>query len=141
MKVIVVSGAHSNVGKTQLARALCSLLSGAVRIKIGHGNIKPDDDGYFYHLGTNFSTILKEHSSAPFLVIESNSILKEITPECAIYLPDKIQKPSAEVAIKKADITRGELITASKISALAVRLECDETMIRKIVELSGAIIK
>jgi hypothetical protein len=139
MKVVVVSGAHSNVGKTQLARALRDLLPGAVRIKIGHHARKPGGDGYYYHIGTSFSAIAAEHGNAHFLVIESNRILEEITPECAIYLPAENPKPSAEIAVKKADIVRGEPVPASKISVLAKRLECDETVIRKIIELSGAL--
>jgi hypothetical protein len=139
VKVIVVSGARSNVGKTHLSRALCALLPGAVRIKIGHHPRKPkDDDGYLYPMGTGFSRIAAEHGNARFLVIESNRILEEITPECTIYLPAENPKPSAEIAIKKADIIRGEPVPGSKISALAKRMECDETVIRKIVELSGA---
>jgi hypothetical protein len=139
MKVVVVSGAHSNVGKTQLARALRDLLPGAVRIKIGHQTRKPGGDGYYYHIGTSFSAIAAEHSNAHFLVIESNRILEEITPDCAIYLPAENPKPSAEIAVKKADIIRGEPVPVSKISVLAKRLECDETVIRKIIELSGAL--
>jgi len=139
MKVIVVSGARSNVGKTQLSRALCKLLPGAVRIKIGHHARKPDKDGHLYPMGTGFSSIAAEHGNARFLIIESNRILEEITPECVIYLPAEDPKPSAEIAMKKADIIRGEPVPASKISVLARRMECDEAVIRKIVELSGAL--
>ncbi len=139
MKVIVVSGARSNIGKTQLARALCRLLPGAVRIKIGHHARKPGGDGYLYRMGTSFSTIAAEHGNARFLIIESNRILEEITPECAIYLPADNAKPSAERAMQKADIIRGEPVPVSAISVLAKRLGCDETVIRRIVELSGAL--
>jgi hypothetical protein len=138
MKVIVVSGAHSNVGKTQLSRALKKLLPGAVRVKIGHGERKSEDDDFYYHLGTGFSTIAAKHNNACYLIIESNSILNELTPECAIYLKAEDPKPSADIAIKKADIIRGEPVPSSKIPDLAKRLECDETVIRKILELSGA---
>ena len=139
VKVIVVSGARSNVGKTQLSRALCKLLPSAVQIKIGHHAHKPGKEGHLYSMGTGFSSIAAEHSNARFLIIESNRILEEITPECAIYLPAENPKPSAEIAMKKADIIRGEPVPASKISVLAKRMECDETVIRKIVELSGAL--
>jgi hypothetical protein len=139
VKVIVVSGARSNVGKTHLSRALCALLPGAVRIKVGHHPQKPgSEDGYLYPMGTGFSRIAAEHGNACFLVIESNRILEEITPECTIYLPAGNPKPSAEIAIKKADIIRGEPVPDSKISALAARMECDERVVRKIVQLSGA---
>ncbi len=137
MKVIVVSGARSNVGKTRLSRALCRLLPGAVRVKIGHHAWKPGGDDYLYPIGTSFSTIATEHGTARFLIIESNRILEEFTPECAIYLPADNPKPSAETAMKKADIIRGRRIPASKIAVLATRMECDEAVIRAIAELSG----
>jgi len=139
MKVIVVSGARSNVGKTRLSRALCKLLPTAVRVKIGHHPWKPGGDRYFYPMGTGFSVIAAEHSSARFLIIESNAILDEINPECTIYLPADNPKPSAAAAMKKADIIRGQAVPASKIAALAERMECDEAVIRAIAELSGGL--
>ncbi|OPY11013.1 MAG: hypothetical protein A4E66_01446 [Syntrophus sp. PtaB.Bin001] len=92
-------------------------------------------------MGTSFSTIAAEHRNAQFLIIESNTILQEITPECVIYIPADNKKPSAEVAIKKADIIRGEPISASKISSLSERMGCDETIMRKIIEISGALME
>ena len=139
MKVIVVSGARSKVGKTQLSRGLCRLLPGAVRVKIGHHAWKPGHDPHLYPMGTRFSTIARDHSFARFLIIESNRILEEITPECTIYLPGEKPKPSAEMAMKKADIIRGEALPASKIALLAARLGCDETVIRAIAELSQSL--
>lgn len=139
IKVIVVSGARSNVGKTHLSRALCKLLPRAIRIKIGHHPSKPGRDDCLYRMGTSFASIAAEHSEARFLIIESNSILEEITPECAIYLPAENPKPSAGLALRKADIIRGETVPGAKISVLAERMGCDEALIMKIVELSGAI--
>jgi hypothetical protein len=137
MKVIVVSGARSDVGKTHLSRALCGLLPGAVRVKIGHHVSKPDGDGNLYPMGTGFPAIAADHGNARFLIIESNRILEEITPECAIYLPAEHPKPSAGIAMKKADIIRGEPVPASKISVLAERMGCDETVIQALVKLCG----
>jgi len=139
MKVIVVSGARSNIGKTQLSGALCKLLPGAVKIKVGHHVCKPGKPGNLYPMGTSFSTIVAEHSNARFLIIESNRILEEITPECVIYLPAENSKPSAAIAMKKADVIRGKVVPIARISVLARRMECDETVIRKIIELSGAL--
>lgn len=140
MKVVVVSGAHSNVGKTQLARKLRDLLPGSVRIKIGHHERKPGGDGYYYYMGTSFSVITAEHSNARYLIVESNSVLKEITPDCTIYLSAENPKPSAGMAEEKADIIRGKPVPASKVSLLAKRLDCDETVVRQIIELSGALL-
>ena len=139
-KVIVVSGARSNVGKTSLTRKLSSLMPASVRVKIGHHPRKPgrDDDGSLYPMGTSLATIVADFHDAPFLIIESNSILQEITPDCLIYLPADNPKPSAEIARCKADIVRGETVTDEKVSLLARRMDCDKDVIAKIIELSGA---
>ncbi len=84
-----------------------------------------------------FSTTAAQHSDARFLIVESNRILEEITPECAIHLPAENPKPSAEIAIKKTDIICGEPVPASTIDHFAKSMECDETVVRAIVELSG----
>ena len=140
MKVIVVSGARSNVGKTHLARTLCGMLPGSVRVKIGHHAPKEGREGNLYQEGTSFSTIAADHRDASFLIIESNRILIEITPDLTIYLPADNPKPSAALAIEKADIIRGEPVYPSTISLLAARMDCDESLIRSIVELAGGII-
>jgi hypothetical protein len=140
MKVIVVSGARSNIGKTHLTRALSEVLTDAVRVKIGHHAAKPHKDDVLYPMGTPFSTIAANHGEVPFLIIESNRILEEITPACAIYLPADNPKPSAPLAAQKADIIRGEALSSSTISLLAKRLECSESIVRKIAELSGAVL-
>ena len=116
MKVIVVSGARSNVGKTQLTKALLSLLPGAVRVKIGHHAATPGGDEHLYPMGTGLKSIVAEHGHARYLIIESNSILKEITPDCTIYLAADDAKPSAEIAAKKADVIRGRNTPQTKIS-------------------------
>lgn len=138
MKVIVVSGARSNTGKTRLAREVCRLLPSAVRIKIGHGIRKEGDDGYFYPAGTSFETIAARHNGAGYLVIESNSILKHIVPDCTIYLAADDPKPSAAMARERADVLRGEALTNEKISHLAQRLGCCEATVMTIAGLAGA---
>ena len=134
MKIIVVSGAHSNIGKTQLARALCALFPGSTYIKIGHGKRKPDIDGAFYHLGTPFSIIAADFKNAEILVIESNSILKEIRPDCTVYLPSENPKPSAALAHCKADIIRGEKVSEETVIMLSSRLAVPVEMVREIIE-------
>jgi len=133
MKIFVISGAHSNVGKTQLARAICAMLPGSTYVKIGHGKRKPDVDGAFYHLETPFSIIAADHKNAETLVIESNSILGEIRPDCTVYLPSENPKPSAALARGKADIIRGEKAGDDKIAQLSTRLALPVSTIVEIV--------
>ena len=138
MKTIVVSGARSNVGKTRLARELCALLPGSVHVKIGHGKEKADEGNIFFHVGTPFSRIAREIDRADFAVIESNSVLDELEPDCAIYLPGGSPKPSARRAVGKADIVRGESVSRDTISRLAARLGVAEETVRGIAERAGA---
>ncbi len=138
MRTIVVSGAHSNVGKTTLAHRLCSLIPGAVTAKTGHRAPKDGKPDNFYPAGTSFEQISKDLESAPYLVIESNQILTEIAPDCAIFLTGNKDKPSAVMARKKADIIRGTKIEPEIITLLSKKLDLSERVIRKIVWLSGA---
>lgn len=138
MKTIVISGAHSNVGKTTLAARVSGILEGAVNIKIGHGKRKKSMENVFYHKGVKFAEIEKEFPCADFLVIESNSVLEEISPECVIYLPGGEPKDSARAALAKADIIRGVKVSSGKVADLSARLGLGEDKILEIIEMSGA---
>lgn len=138
-KIIVVSGAHSNVGKTKLAYQLCSLLDNAIRVKIGHHSEKKHGDSNYYYAGTPFFKILEEHRQCRYLIIESNHIISEIQPDCLIFLTgQKKAKPSADTALKKADIVRGRSIKLDRQEHIAKMLVIDMNIVRKIIKLSGA---
>jgi hypothetical protein len=139
MKTIVVSGAHSNVGKTRLAEEICRLLPGAIHVKIGHGEEKDDVGNVFYHVGTPFYVIADENQGADFLVIESNTILKEIQPDCTIFLPGGVPKPSAVGAVEKADIVRGERIDRGTMARLVDSLGIEEETVVEIISMAGAV--
>jgi hemoglobin len=138
MKTIVVSGGQSNIGKTSLVLALCRLLPGAVAVKLGHGTPQADKPGVFYRAGTDFGEVMADHPDADWLVIESNRILEQMTPDLAIYLPSDTPKPSAQSAADKADLTRGVPADETKINNLAHRSELDTETIRRICWLCGA---
>jgi molybdopterin-guanine dinucleotide biosynthesis protein A len=138
VKTIVVSGARAKVGKTTLARQLCALLPGATAVKIGHGAEKPGADNILYHTATPFTTIARQHRQAAYLIIESNSILRECTPDLVVYLPADAPKPSAMLAREKADIVRGDPVSPDVLLRLSGRLGADAGLMRKIVWLSGA---
>jgi hypothetical protein len=138
VKIIVISGASSGVGKTSLARNLQTLLPGAQLIKIGHGRPKAGIGNHLYPLGTSIETLCDNHRDAPWLLIESNSILREMEPDLLIYLDGPNPKPSAEYARAQADIVSGQRVTAEQIGEIATRLEIPVDMVREIVRLSGA---
>ena len=141
MKTVVISGASSNVGKTTLAREIVSILPGAVFIKIGHGTEKKGVDNLYYHTGVSFERIRRENRNASFLVIESNTILKEMIPDCVIYLPGENSKPSAAAARESADIIRGEKVDLETAERLMKDLAVCEAVLLDIINASGALFR
>jgi hypothetical protein len=137
MKVIVISGASSKVGKTTLAKSLQRVLDGSVVVKIGHGKRKPEVKNHFYALGTPFRTIQENHGDARWLLIESNSILHEIQPDLVIYLEGENPKPSAAYARSRADIVSGRRFSEEDVAAQAARLEIPLDSMRVIIRLAG----
>ncbi len=136
MKTIVISGAKSNVGKTTLAEKVSGLLSGSVRVKLGHGELKEDVDNVFYHAGTPYERIKEENPQADFLIIESNRILEEIDPDLVIYLPADDPKPSAALAEARADLIRGCECRDEMVSSVADKLGIDAVTAAEIVRLA-----
>jgi len=123
MKTIVISGSHSEVGKTSLGKKIRSFLANSVFVKIGTGTPKPGSDVPLYPAGTSFEEIANDHADAGFCIIESNSIVKELTPDLLIFLPgDGEEKESAVLPREKADITRGEKVTCPQARKLAASL-------------------
>ena len=133
--MIVISGASSRVGKTTLALGLQRVLPGAEVVKIGHGPRKARIENHFYELGTPFGTIRKNHPDARWLLVESNSILREIQPDLVIYLEGPHPKPSAEEARRRADIVSGREVDDDGAARLAVRLGITLGLMRTMLRL------
>jgi len=132
-KTIIISGAHSNIGKTTLAQKLCGILPDSLHIKIGHGVRKNGMNNIFYQKGTPLKEILSANNNSKYLIIESNSILNEIEPDCVIYLPGDNPKPSAVYAAKRADITGGKNISSIKFEELCEKLNLSEEIMESIL--------
>jgi hypothetical protein len=136
MRVIVISGASSKVGKTTLAGSLQRVLAGSQVVKIGHGQRKGGLENHFYESGTPFQTIRENHDSAEWLIIESNSILREIQPDLVIYLEGENPKPSAQEAKRRADIVSTRVVSDENVAALAARLAITTDLMRTIIQLA-----
>jgi molybdopterin-guanine dinucleotide biosynthesis protein A len=138
MKTIVISGASSGIGKTTLANSLVGLLDDSVAVKIGHHAAHAGRGKWLYPMGTTYSSLVKDHGDKRMLVIESNSILREMRPDLCIYLDGNNPKPSAMHAQQSADMRRGEQCTPETIRKIAGRLDLPEKVVRKIAWLAGA---
>jgi dethiobiotin synthetase len=138
MKTIVISGARSNVGKTTLARNVATLLTDALLVKIGHHPAKSTKMELLYPIGTSIDELKRLHGDHAYLIIESNSILNDFTPDCTIFLSADSPKPSALAAKEKADIIRGEKIDEPAVIDLAKRLAVEPQLMHRMIILSGA---
>jgi hypothetical protein len=141
LKTIVVSGACSGVGKSTLARKISALIPGAVTVKIGHHPFDPKKEVQLFQGGASFEKICQSIGNVSYLIVESNSILQEITPECVIYLPADKPKPSASIARAKADIIRGETISCITLANISSRLSLDINIVSEIALVSGAVLE
>ena len=140
MKTIVISGAHSNVGKSGLAERLSSVLQNSVHIKIGHGRKKEGGNNLFYPEGTSFERIADQNSDRAYLIIESNRVLREIAADLVIFLTGGPPKPTAIEARGKADIIRGEAVSRDKVDTIALRLGLSRKVVFEIVRLAGSFV-
>jgi molybdopterin-guanine dinucleotide biosynthesis protein A len=138
MKTIVVSGASSGVGKTTVANMIADILPKSVVVKIGHHEAREGRPPGFYPRGTTVGTLMKEHPAASFLVIESNSILREHAPDICIYLDGIDEKPSAAFARQCANLRRGEPCAPHIVATVAKRLCVDGSVATQIAWFAGA---
>ncbi|MBF0544308.1 MAG: hypothetical protein HQM08_07740 [Candidatus Riflebacteria bacterium] len=111
MKIIVVSGSASKIGKTTLVRKIIeSLLPAKVEsVKLGHGKQKIEKSGTFFHElseGLKHIEQIVQSQSHDYLVIESNSVYRYLKPDVGIFLfaPFKPEKESASFAKQNSDI-------------------------------------
>lgn len=115
MKIIVISGSHSNIGKTTLLRNIQAKLqkSSTIAVKLGHRSLNSEKPEKFFanmQEGLEYIESLRKSGGTDFLLIESNSIFNYIAPDLGIFLQSKDQpeKDSARLAKSKADIIIGE---------------------------------
>jgi adenylate kinase len=138
MKTVVVSGGESGVGKTTLCRDLIALLPDSRHVKLGHHAADPEKHNLYFPRLTPFRTIAKAATPCRFLIIESNTILRELSPDLCVYLPSPSPKPSAILAAEKAHLTRGRRVTRKALASLAGGLGVTIQTMTRIAEMAGA---
>ncbi len=145
MKTIVIAGARARVGRHWLARAIGEMAPGAVRVRIPEKDEpasaldqSSESQARVYPPDTSWSAIAKEVESASLVVIESNRILEQLSPDCAIYLEGTNPDLADPLARSKSDIVRGTAVAAETVAALAGRLALPAGFVRRIAWLAGA---
>lgn len=111
MKIIVISGSHSSIGKTTLLRNIQAHLPPAstIAVKLGHRSFNAEKPEKFFSNmpeGLKYIESLIKSGSTDYLLIESNSIFNYVVPDLGIFLQSegKPEKESASLAKSKADI-------------------------------------
>lgn len=111
MKIIVISGSYSNVGKTTLAHNIMNELNSSriEMIKIGHNKAKPTKTEALFNdinEGLNYIYSLQASNKVDYLIVESNSIYQFLKPDLAIFIMNnaKPEKETAQLARQFADI-------------------------------------
>jgi len=111
MKIIVISGSYSGIGKTTLARNIGKILGNqeCEIIKFGHNQYNPTKKEKLFHNieeGVDYIKALQKKNTINYLIIESNSIYTFIKPDFAVFLKgnNKPEKETAALARKFADI-------------------------------------
>jgi len=142
MKVIVIAGGGRRAGKTTLARALREAIPSCQVIKLGTHLPREDKEEMLFPRGTPFSAVCRAALGAKYLVIESGTILDnaELRPDLIIFLPAPegcLDKPGSARNRARADLIRGEAISASEARRLASQLGFDEPLFLKILDLVG----
>lgn len=113
MKIILISGSRSNVGKSTLSLNIAEILKDykVEIIKFGHGKINLKKKIKLFNnieIGKKYIDKKKKNRNLNYLIIEGNSIVKHIQFDLLIFIKDKIQKKSSEYPLEHADIVIDE---------------------------------
>jgi|SaaInlStandDraft_3_1057020.scaffolds.fasta_scaffold57314_1 molybdate transport system regulatory protein len=141
MKIFTISASYSNLGKTTLARKLSEALGlGVAVLKIGHGKDKSKPEKLVHNMEEAVEVVkqLKKSKKYQYLIIESNSIVKKINSDLAIFIEGykKPEKDSAKGARKKAhiiiskDMDISDILNALKKKLTEEEIRIIETVIR-----------
>ncbi|MFH1676173.1 MAG: hypothetical protein ABIC40_04030 [bacterium] len=120
MKILLITGSSSGVGKTRLAMKLMEIVPHAVYMKLGHGKKKKGGrpKNYFEGEQEALEFIAKEEGKCEYLLVESNRLVGKIDPDPVIFLD------------WKSSIGKLELSSAQKAKMLEVLTEQHEYLSR-----------
>lgn len=129
MKIVVISGAGSKVGKTSVLRALKQLLPNSASIKLGRAEeASADKDEMLLPSGSTLCEIKSAIGGEfSYLLVEGNSILKKFSPDLAIFVDGEVKDKRADADLLKAkcDLVAGGKIDCRRAFALAAKLGID----------------
>lgn len=138
MRVIVVAGAKSKIGKTTTLRIIKSFLDDVVAVKLGKvGEIDKGKPEMLLPYDSSFADIEKVISGDPqYLLVEGNAILNKIKPDLAFFVEaiGSGRKDDADEAKKKCDLTIGEDLPPDKLAAFSEKMGLSQDRFNQLLE-------
>jgi molybdate transport system regulatory protein len=110
MRIWLIAGAFSGIGKTTLAGNLRTLLPESTTLKIGHGQRKTEGgNNYFTTVDDAIEFISKQSCNHRHCIVESARLIGSISADIMIFLDnlDGDRRRDASVLRKSADIVLG----------------------------------
>lgn len=87
MRLMLICGSSSGVGKTTLALELSRILPGSTVVKLGHGKWKRGKiKNFFTDVDEAVSFIESQRDDCQFMIVESNRIVGRIKADIVIYI-------------------------------------------------------
>jgi molybdate transport system regulatory protein len=123
MKIWLIGGSSSGLGKSTLAKELMALLDGAVYLKLGHGKRKKDGpSNYFIETDDALEFIDSIKERYPHVVAEASRLIGKLPADVVIFLnrQDDNRRSDADNLLSKADIVLGD---SSNTEQWMVKLE------------------
>ncbi|MFH1514331.1 MAG: LysR family transcriptional regulator [bacterium] len=111
MKLWLIGGSFSGLGKTRLANELAQLLSNSVRFKVGHGRRKKGGpENYFTESSDAVNFIESCRAGKNHCIAEATRFVGKIDADVVIFLNrvDDNRKPESDDQFMHADIILGD---------------------------------
>ena len=143
MKTIVIAGGGKGVGKTSLARSLGRLLPGCLVVKVGTGRQSGKKSEILFPFGTPYAKVAEAAEGSACLIIESGAILDDpdLAADLVVVLPAPLgspDKPGSQRRRARADLVRGEPISAGQAELIRLRLGMDKSSFAALLAAVGA---
>jgi len=124
MKIIIIAGAGSRVGKTTILRSIQGLFQDSITVKLGRAENK-DKQEMLLPSDYSIAEIIRVVGRKPtYLLLEGNTILKNITPDLAIFVDgDPVnRRDDADDLRKKCDLIASKGLDCKQAFILAERI-------------------
>ena len=141
MRLWLIAGSSSGVGKTTLAEKLVEILPGSVHVKLGHGQVKSGKaPNFFTSTEKAFEFIKREEDNFDHCIIESTRLVGKIKTDVVIFLESRDFEPrsDSDVLESKADIILGKSSNAHEWRDKLGHLELPVGILKRIIRILEA---